>query len=183
MLDNRMLKYSIPVLFTCFFFLLGCGKGSNEGKNEDKAEPLKEVRSVGADPLTPGAATDWDESNPGITGTWKMVYAEIREKDSVQVKDLDSTDFIKIINETHFAFFNQDRGTAENFMAGAGTYSFDGSQYVETLDFISVPEIRGHEFPFEVEIRGDSLIQQGHEKVEAAGIDRYILEKYIRLKK
>ena len=43
-----------------------------------------------------------------IEGTWKMTYAEIRENDSVQVKDLSSTDFIKILNKSHFAFFNPD---------------------------------------------------------------------------
>ena len=36
---------------------------------------------------------------------------------------------------------------------------------------------------FDVEIKGDSLIQQGYEKIEASGIDRYILEKYVRIKK
>ena len=118
-----------------------------------------------------------------IEGTWKMTYAEIRENDSIEVKDLSSTDFIKIINRSHFAFFNQERGTNENYTAGAGTYTFDGSKYVENLDFINFADYRGHTFSFEVEIKGDSLIQQGIEKIEASGIDRYILEKYIRIKK
>ena len=117
----------------------------------------------------------------GIEGSWKLVYADIRENDSVQVKDLSNTDFIKILNETHFAFFNQDRGTGENFMAGAGTYTFDGENYTETLDFIHITELRGHVFPFRAEVKGDSLIQQGHEKAEEAGLDRYILEKYVRI--
>jgi len=118
-----------------------------------------------------------------IEGTWKMTYAEIRENDSIQVKDLSSTDFIKIINRSHFSFFNQERGTQENFTAGAGTYTYDGSKYVENLEFINFVDYRGHSFSFDVEIKGDSLIQQGYEKIEASGIDRYILEKYIRIKK
>jgi hypothetical protein len=117
-----------------------------------------------------------------IEGSWKLVYADIRENDSLQIKDLSKTDFIKILNSSHFAFFNQDQGTSENFMAGAGTYTFNGSDYAETLDFINAPDYRGHVFPFKVEIKGDSLIQQGHEKIESAGLDRYILEKYIRIK-
>lgn len=117
-----------------------------------------------------------------IEGTWKMTYAEIRENDSIQVKDLSATDFIKIINRSHFAFFNQERGTQENFTAGAGTYSFDGSKYEENLDFINFVDYRGHTFSFDVEIKGDSLIQQGYEKIEASGVDRYILEKYVRIK-
>ena len=117
-----------------------------------------------------------------IEGSWKLVYADIKENDSLQIKDLSKTDFIKIINGSHFAFFNQERGTSENFMAGAGTYTFNGNDYAETLDFINAPDYRGHVFPFKVEIKGDSLIQQGHEKIEAAKLDRYILEKYIRIK-
>ncbi len=125
-----------------------------------------------------------DQEKPEVSpiqGTWKMTYAEVRESDSVQVKDLSSTDFIKIINESHFAFFNQERGTNENFTAGAGTYEFDGSKYTENLDFINFIDYRGHTFTFDVEFRGDSLIQQGHEKIESSGIDRYILEKYVRI--
>jgi hypothetical protein len=117
-----------------------------------------------------------------IVGSWKLVYADILENDSLQVKELNKIDFIKIMNSTHFAFFNQEQGTDENFVAGGGTYSFDGTNYIETLDFINTPDYRGHVFPFEVEIKGDSLIQRGHEKIEAVGLDRYILEKYIRIK-
>jgi hypothetical protein len=160
-----------PVLLLFFFLVAGCEKSDDREKPGISPQNQKSEPSSGT-----------DSTKKSIQGSWKMVYAEIRENDSVQVKDLTSTDFIKIINTTHFAFFNQDRGTSENFMSGAGTYTFDGSEYVETLDFISVPELRGHEFHFEVEILGDSLIQQGHEKVEAANLDRYILEKYIRIK-
>ena len=122
-----------------------------------------------------------DLSEISVEGSWKLIYADIRENDSLIVKDLSQTDFIKIINKTHFAFFNQEKGSDENFMSGAGSYTFNGTDYIETLDFISITEYRGHEFPFKVEIIGDSLIQQGHEKIEEAGLDRYILEKYIRI--
>ena len=112
----------------------------------------------------------------------KLVYADIKENDSLQVKDLSKTDFIKIINKTHFAFFNQEQGTSENFVAGAGTYKYDGEDYIETLDFIPAVDYRKHIFPFKLEIKGDSLIQHGHEKIESANLDRFILEKYIRIK-
>ena len=125
--------------------------------------------------------SDMPLTNSALEGTWKLIYADIREQDSVQIKDLDNTDFIKIINSSHFAFFNQERGTAENFIAGAGTYEFNGTDYTESLDFINSPDLRGHTFPFKVEIKNDTLIQQGHEVVESAGIDRYILEKYVRI--
>jgi hypothetical protein len=118
-----------------------------------------------------------------IEGSWKLVYAEIRENDSLQIKDFGNTEFIKIINKTHFAFFNQELGTSENFMAGGGTYEFDGINYTETLNFIASPDYRNHIFKFKAEIKGDSLIQQGFEKIEKADLDRYILEKYVRIQK
>ena len=117
-----------------------------------------------------------------IEGSWKLVYAHIEENDSIQIKDLEKSDFIKIINASHFAFFNQDKGSSENFVAGGGTYTYNGKDYVETLDFLGAVDYRGHVFPFKAEVKGDSLIQQGHEKIEEAGLDRYILEKYIRIK-
>lgn len=117
-----------------------------------------------------------------IVGTWKLVYGEIREKDSLEVKDLSKSEFIKILNDTHFAFFNQNKKTSEGFYGGGGTYELKGTDYIETLDFIETESYRGHRFPFTVEIKGDSLIQFGTEEIKEANIKRYIIEKYIRLK-
>ena len=150
------MKLAIIQIFT-LILLLSCTK-----RNTSPEPPVNPVKN-------------------SIEGSWKLVYADIKENDSIQIKDLSKTDFIKIINGSHFAFFNQEIGTSENFMGGAGTYTLKGSDYAETLDFINAPDYRGHVFPFKVEIKGDSLIQQGHEKIEAAGLDRYILEKYIRI--
>jgi len=72
-----------------------------------------------------------------IEGSWKLVYADIKENDSLQIKDLNNTDFIKIINADHFAFFNQKRESSDEFLAGGGTYTFNGSDYIETLTFIN----------------------------------------------
>ncbi|WP_298530937.1 hypothetical protein [uncultured Algibacter sp.] len=116
-----------------------------------------------------------------IEGTWKMVYAETIENDSLKIKNLSNTKFIKIINDTHFAFFNQQDGSSENFYGGAGTYVFDGFNYEETLNFTSVLVLRNHKFPFTIEIKGDSLIQTGLERIKEAGIDRRITEKYVRM--
>lgn len=123
------------------------------------------------------------EGSKHIEGTWKMVYAETIENDTIKLKDLSNTTFIKIINKSHFAFFNQENTSAANFYGGAGTYTLDGNKYTETLNFTAVEAIKNHQFSFTVEIKGDTLIQSGIEKVEAAGMDRYIIEKYIKLKK
>ena len=40
---------------------------------------------------------------------------------------------------------------------------------------------KNHQFPFLIELKGDTLIQSGIEKVEAAGISRKIIEKYLKI--
>ena len=121
-------------------------------------------------------------SNNSIEGTWKLYYGSIEENDSLQIRDVSKSDFIKIINGSHFAFFNQVNGTSESFYGGAGTYTLEGNNYIESLDYIGSTEIRGHKFPFTIELKGDTLIQHGREKVESANMDRYIVEKYVRIK-
>ncbi|MFC5044476.1 hypothetical protein ACFSTE_14995 [Aquimarina hainanensis] len=124
---------------------------------------------------------DVKETKSPIEGTWKMVYGEIREKDSLQIKDLSNTSFIKIINASHFAFFNQNTSGEANFYGGGGTYELNGDAYAETLSYTSVDGVRGHRFPFTVEFKGDTLIQYGLEEVKKANIKRHIVEKYIRI--
>ncbi|MDT0552545.1 hypothetical protein [Urechidicola vernalis] len=123
-----------------------------------------------------------ENSTASIKGTWKLFYGSIEENDSLQIKDISKSDFIKIINASHFSFFNQVKGTSESFYGGAGTYTLNGNDYVESLNYIGSTDLRGHKFPFKIELKGDTLIQYGHEKVEAANIDRYIVEKYVRIK-
>lgn len=117
-----------------------------------------------------------------LIGSWKLVYNEIRVNDSVEVKDLSNSNFIKIINNSHFAFFNQVEGEAEGFYGGGGSYTLDGDKYIEHLDYIGQINLRNHVFPFTIEIKGDSLIQYGLEEVKEANIKRFIIEKYLRVK-
>jgi hypothetical protein len=116
-----------------------------------------------------------------MVGTWELVYAETIENDSLEIKDLTNTRFIKIINNSHFSFFNQEKSSSKDFYGGAGTYTLNGSDYVETLHFTSTEALRNHRFPFKVEFKGDTLIQSGLEEVKAAGLKRNITEKYIKI--
>jgi len=116
-----------------------------------------------------------------IQGTWSLIYSDITEQDSTVVKDLSNTNFIKIINQDHFAFFNQVTDSEDGYYGGAGTYVFDGNKYSETLSFIKSAEWRNHTFDFTIELKGDTLIQQGLEEIEGTGVKRYIVEKYIRI--
>ena len=120
-------------------------------------------------------------TNNKIEGTWEMVYAEIIENDSLKLKDLSNTSFIKIINKSHFSFFNQENSGTKNYYSGAGSYILKDDNYTETLNFTTLEAIKKHQFSFKIVVKGDTLIQSGIEKVAAAGINRYILEKYIKL--
>jgi hypothetical protein len=120
-----------------------------------------------------------------IQGTWKLLNGTLIEKGDTTVTDYTKDrSFIKIINDSHFAFLQHDlRKDSTNFSAGGGRYEFDGINYTEHLEYCNVKEWEGHDFTFTMTLNGDTLIQKGIEKVESQGIDRINIEKYVRDKK
>lgn len=129
-----------------------------------------------------------EEQTVQIKGTWQLLSATTEENGKSTVVDFTKGNkhMIKIINDTHFAFLNHDLDTAKNitnrFDAGGGSYKLKGDQYTESLDFYKDKNWEGKIFNFKVTIHNDTLIQTGIEKVEAAGVDRIITEKYVRVK-
>lgn len=121
------------------------------------------------------------QSELNIVGSWELVYADVLENDSLQIKDMRDVEFIKIINDSHFAFFNMNISDSDSFMSGGGTYILVGDNYSEKLDFFKNKEYRGETFHFTVEMKGDTLIQHGLEEIKEANIKRYIVEKYLRV--
>ncbi len=117
-----------------------------------------------------------------IVGTWKLVYGSVKENDSLTIKDVSKSEFIKIINETHFAYFNQAYNEPRNFYGAGGTYTLKDDTYTEKLTYTAWDDYRGRSFPFTVKISKDSLIQFGIEEVKEKNIKRYVVEKYIRIK-
>jgi hypothetical protein len=117
-----------------------------------------------------------------IVGTWKLVYGEIKENDSLIVRDVSKSDFIKIINDTYFAYFNQGYQEPRNFYGAGGTYTLKNNIYTEELTYTAWEDYRNQKFPFTIEIRNDSLIQHGVEELKGKNIKRYVVEKYIRIK-
>ena len=120
-----------------------------------------------------------------IEGTWKLLTATVIEKGDTTITDYtkDRT-FIKIINDSHFAFLQHgtDKAKDSSFSAGGGSYLLKGNSYTEHLEYCSAREWEGHDFTFTVTITGDTLVQSGVEKIETEGIDRLNTEKYIRVK-
>jgi hypothetical protein len=123
-----------------------------------------------------------------ITGTWQLITGTLIEKGDTTITDYTKDlAFIKIINDSHFAFLKHDltkgKGESKNFDAGGGTYTLSDSLYTEHLDYYRTKEWEGGKFSFVVTIKNDTLTQTGIEKVESAGINRINTEVYVRLKK
>lgn len=133
-------------------------------------------------------AVKTEETTVALKGTWQLLSATTLENGKSTVIDFNkgNKQMIKIINDTHFAFLNHDLDTTQNsnnrFDAGGGRYKLKGSEYTEFLDFYKDKNWEGKTFNFKVSIHKDTLIQTGIEKVEAAGVDRVITEKYVRIK-
>jgi len=123
-----------------------------------------------------------------VAGTWKLLKGTLIEKGDTTVTDYTkSISFIKIINETHFAFLQHDlkKGQDSNaiYVSGGGRYSLEEGIYTEHLEYCSDRKWEGNDFKFTISIISDTLIQTGVEKVESAGVNRVNIEKYIKLNK
>ncbi|MEQ8473169.1 MAG: hypothetical protein RIC35_18380 [Marinoscillum sp.] len=126
---------------------------------------------------------------PYIQRTWLLLNATTIQGNDTSFTDYTANQkFIKIINATHFSFLKHDLekgldSTNNVFTAGAGSYTLKGTTYTENLEFCNYRPFEGHVFEFELTLIGDTLIQQGREKVEELGVDRIIIEKYVALEK
>lgn len=124
-----------------------------------------------------------------ITGTWKLLTGTLIEKGDTVVTDYtQNKSFIKIINETHFAFFMHDLNKGKDsataaYSSGGGSYTLVDSTYTERLEYCTAREWEGNDFTFTVTLINDTLIQQGIEKIESEGINRMNIEKYIKVSK
>ena len=126
-------------------------------------------------------------SSVALKGTWQLFSGTLIEKgDTVTTDYTKKTSFIKIINDTHFAFLQHDlqkgKDSAASFSAGGGKYTLKDTVYTEHLEYCTAREWEGHDFTFNVRILNDTLIQRGVEIVESAGINRINIEKYTRVK-
>jgi hypothetical protein len=122
-----------------------------------------------------------------LNGTWRLLTHTTITKGVSEVTDYTKgAKFLKIINDSHFAFLNHDlnpvKDSSNHFDAGGGSYSLNGDRYTEHLDFYKDHNWEGKPFTFTVSIANDTLTQRGREKVEKENIDQEIIEKYVREK-
>ncbi len=123
-----------------------------------------------------------------IEGTWKLLTGTLIEKSDTTITDYTKDkEFIKIINDSHFAFLLHDLSKGKNadsvFSAGGGRYSLNDSSYTEHLEYCNDRQWEGNDFNFTVTINDDTLTQKGIEKIDSIGVNRLNIEKYVRVKK
>lgn len=136
---------------------------------------------------TPSAKKTEQISVRPIVGTWKMLSSTLVEKgDTTNTEFSKDLSFIKIINDSHFAFLQHDlkkgKGSKPDYTSGGGTYKLVGNTYTEHLEYCSAREWEGNDFKFTISLKGDTLIQKGIEIVKSAGVNRENTERYIRMK-
>jgi hypothetical protein len=132
---------------------------------------------------TPVADAKADSLN--LTGTWRLVSGTMITKGDTAFTDYTKdSKMIKIINGDHFAFLKHDlnpkKDSSNHFDGGGGSYTLNGNQYTEHLDFYSDHNWEGKPFTFTVSISHDTLTQRGMEKLEKENIDREIIERYVK---
>jgi hypothetical protein len=121
-----------------------------------------------------------------IQGTWKLLTGTLIDKGDTTITDYTKAqEFIKIINDTHFAFLSHDlnkgKDSAASFSSGGGDYSLQDSMYTEHLVYCNDRQWEGNSFQFTVSIHNDTLIQQGIEKIDSIGVNRMNIERYVRV--
>jgi hypothetical protein len=124
---------------------------------------------------------------PSLTGTYRLVNSKSIEKgDTTNTTPAKGTETIKILNDGHFAFFTHDlnkgAGPKPVYDSGSGAYVLDGDRYTEHLEFCNEREWENRTFNFKIEVRHDTIIQQGIEKIDSLKINHEIVETYVRLK-
>jgi len=125
-------------------------------------------------------------SNYSLEGTWQLhSVMTIEGEDTTRTDYTQGLKGIKMLNETHFAFFqhdlNQGRESDSLYVSGGGTYTYQDGIYTEHLEYCNFRVYENNIFEFEVLVSDDTLIQRGTEEVAEAGVNIYIIETYIRV--
>ena len=129
--------------------------------------------------------TSKKDSDLDIQGTWQLLSATTIENGTSQTTDYSGKlKMIKMFNHTHFAFLKHSLNPKDtsSFDAGGGSFILNKDDYTEHLEYYKNKDWEGKTFKFKLAIHQDTLIQKGIEKVEKAGVDRVIIEKYIKVK-
>ena len=126
-----------------------------------------------------------------LEGTWELVSAKYTIGDKTETHQ--GWREIKIITKTHVAFLSQKSerqkfaaaGTdaerldaAKTFDAGGGTYTLEGENYTEHIEFFLTPNFVNVSLPFKIKWEGDQWIQTGTIPAKSMGLDDKDWELY-----
>jgi len=106
------------------------------------------------------------EKKPSIEGTWRLVSGWQKTGDITGKYSQTDYHGIKMICGGHWAILGRsvrDKDTLDNY--GGGTYTLEGNNYTESIEYFVVKSSIGNVVPFEVEVRNDTLIQKGPRKI------------------
>ncbi len=104
-----------------------------------------------------------------ITGTWTLKqYKDVdgENPDAWSTYD-EGIIYEKYITPSHFTWIQYNKTSNKLIGAGGGTYSFDGNQYVENIDFFFPPGSNelGQSIPFEFGYKDGQWYHKGYAKV------------------
>jgi hypothetical protein len=101
-----------------------------------------------------------------LEGTWRLVSGKQKNADTSFEYSQANCRSMKMIYENHLAFMTRwfrDKDTLDGY--GGGTYTLEGNNYTESIEYHSRKVAIGEIIPFEVEVRNDTLIQKGPRKI------------------
>jgi len=128
-----------------------------------------------------------EKQHRNIDGAWSLVYYKTISKDTVIGryigKDVIGSQ-LKMWSQGHFVFSGRFKvGTKEVDNYGGGTYTLEGSQYIETILYHKNKQWLGTQPKMFVEIKGDTLYQTWPvNDLWQINKNDYTIEKYVRLK-
>ncbi len=122
-----------------------------------------------------------------LNGTWKLISAKsVENKDTTITAPVAGQETIKIFNDSYFAFFTHDlkHGTdsPKVYGSGSGTYTLVNDVYSEHLEYCTYREWEDKDFSFVMQIKKDTIIQNGIEKIDSLNINHEIIETYVRIR-
>ncbi len=114
--------------------------------------------------LTPAeTATNEPESVNPIKGKWKL-YKRKFDPDTTFAINPDTIEYVKIITDGTFIWYNYDKENKNVIAMGGGSYELEGGSYTEHIEFYHPPgqNMEGAAIPFRCEVNGDEWHHAGY---------------------
>jgi hypothetical protein len=124
------------------------------------------------------------EKKNKLEGTWRLVTGTQKQGDTSSTYSQATYFGIKMFCENHVAWFGQHLlGGDTSSYYGGGTYTLEGNNYTESIEYNTYKSVIGRVIPFEVELKNDTLIQKGPRKIGKYQDSKWELyEVWVRMK-